>query len=709
MAVSYWVSAPIGVYRNPSLQRASVVDSAGNAYIVGPLPYPSASLPTTPGVLYPTLGPGTTSFLVKLDAQGAVVFCTYMTGYSDAIALDQNGNAYVAGIVYQGQNAKVSVVEVDSTGAKLLYSQVFGGSGGGVAVTDTPQAIAVDAQGYVYVAGTTYSPDFPVTPGAFQSTLGGGACAPSLCGGDAYLVKLNPRTSQIVYGTYLGGSSWDYVGGLAVDAAGNTYLAGWTKSADFPVTSGAFQTGYHPATATSRGYEGYVTKLNPSGSGLVYSTYLGGSDDDQIFALALDPGGAAYVTGQTASQDFPFTSGAYLSSIKGAAQTAFVTKLSADGKSLVFSTGLSPSPGGYAVAVDKAGRVIVGGSTSTPSFPTVDPGLIGPGSLIGTTCYDLTTGVTWACLDAFLTMFDAQGKSLVWSGFLGTTDFFGITSIGLDAAGNVYASGAGQGGFPISGAPLGGTAIAKIAAVGPPPAISSAGVVNAATYLAPVVMGSLVSIFGTGIASVNGVVAASSFPLPTELAGTSVWIDDVPAPILAVANVDGREQINIQAPFQDVFGSSLSYPWSIAVRSHGALAISGLATIPATQAGIFAASDGTAAIVHGSDYSLVTASNPAHAGEVILVYATALGPVTPPVDAGVAAPLSPLSWTVKPVTAQIGGVNAPVQFAGLAPGFAGLYQVNVLVPQVPPGTQPVVIAETAAGINASPPVQIPVR
>jgi uncharacterized protein (TIGR03437 family) len=96
-------------------------------------------------------------------------------------------------------------------------------------------------------------------------------------------------------------------------------------------------------------------------------------------------------------------------------------------------------------------------------------------------------------------------------------------------------------------------------------------------------------------------------------------------------------------------------------------------------------------------------------GEVILVYATALGQVAPPVDAGTAAPLSPLSRTVAPVTAQIGGVNAPVQFAGLAPGFAGLYQVNVLVPQVPAGTQSVVIAETAAGINASPAVQIPVR
>jgi len=700
MAVSYWVSIPVGTRPDHYPVAASTVDSAGNAYITGPVLDASVGLPTTPGVVYPTSRSDTPSFLVKLDAQGRVVFSTYMTS-AELIAVDQNGNIYLAGGVYQGVYAKLSVVEVDPTGARILYSQAFGGSGG-----DGASSITVDSQGYVYVAGTTSSTDFPVTPGAFQTKLDMGSCTAQPCLPDAYLVKLNPRTSQIVYGTYLGGSGWEYVGGLAVDAAGNAYVAGSTGSADFPVTPGAFQTSRNPANAARFGYEGYVTKVNPAGSGLVYSTYLGGSIFDQIFALALDPGGAVYVTGQTSSPDFPFTSGAYRGYL--GTSTAFVTKLNPDGKSLAFSTGLSYGSNGYGVAVDPAGRVIVGGSTWTRSFPTVDPGLIGPSSLIGATCYDVTTGETWTCQDGFLTMFDAQGKSLVWSGFLGTTDFFGITSIGLDAAGSVYASGAGSGGFPIPGAPPGYTAIAKIAAVGPPPSVPSAGVVNAATYLAPVVKGSLVSIFGTGIASVDGVVAAPSFPLPTELAGTSVWIDYVPAPILAVANVGGREQINVQMPFQGFFGSGPS-PVSFAVRSHGALAFTTLATSPAPQAGIFAASDGTAAIVHGSDYSLVTASNPAHAGEVILVYATALGPVTPPVDAGVAAPLSPLSWTVTPVTAQIGGVNATVQFAGLAPGFAGLYQVNVLVPQVPPGTQPVVIAETAAGINASPPVQIPVR
>jgi uncharacterized protein (TIGR03437 family) len=621
-----------------------------------------------------------------------------MTGYSDAIALDQNGNAYVAGIVYQGQNAKASVVEVDSTGARIVYSQVFGGSGGGVAVTDVPQAIAVDAQGYVYVAGTTYSPDFPVTPGAFQSTLNGRPCDPSICGGDAYLVKLNPRTSQIVYGTYLGGSSWDYVGGLAVDAAGNAYLAGWTRSPDFPVTPGAFQNTFKPSVLSS--FQGYVAKINPAGSGLLYSTYLGGSWSDQVFALAIDSAGAAYVTGHTLSPDFPVTPGTYLTM----PEATFVSKLTPGGDSLTFSTGLASDSVGLSIAVDSSGRVIVGGGTLSKTFPVVSPLQVGPSKYIGDSfCTYVQYGQLFPCQDAFLTEFDALGQQLVWSSYLGDAGLrTAVTSLGLDAAGNIYATGTGLRGLALFPGVEGPTTAIKIVPVGPPPLLVGDGVVNAATYANYMTDGSLVTIFGTQLSEVQGVVAASSLPLPTELSGVSVWVNDVPAPILAVANVDGREQINIQAPF----GSS---PFSIVVKNHEALGFASLTPVYGPQPGIFTATDGTAAILHGSDYSVVTASNPARVGEVVLVYATSLGDVAPPVAAGAAAPVSPLSWTVKPVTAQIGGVGAPVQFAGLAPGFAGLYQVNVLVPQVPAGTQSVVIAETAAGISSSPPVQIPVR
>jgi uncharacterized protein (TIGR03437 family) len=379
-----------------------------------------------------------------------------------------------------------------------------------------------------------------------------------------------------------------------------------------------------------------------------------------------------------------------------------VTKLNPDGKSLVFSTCLSSRSEGYAVAVDSAGRVIVGGGTLSKTFPVVGPLQIGPSKYVGQGyCSYEQYGQLYPCRDAFLTELDAEGKQLVWSSYLGDADLkTAVTSLGLDAAGNIYATGVllrGLALFPGVGGP---TTLIKIAPVGPPPLLVGEGVVNAATYTNYMIDGSLVTIFGTGLSAAQGIVAAPSFPLPIELAGASVWVNGVPAPILAVANVDGREQINIQAPF----GSS---PRSIVVKNHGALGFASLTPVYGPQAGIFAAPDGTAAILHGSDYSLVTVSNPAHVGEVILIYGTSLGDVAPPVAAGVAAPLSPLSWTVRAVTAQIGGVNATVQFAGLAPGFAGLYQVNVMVPQVPAGTQSVVIA--AAGTSSSPPVQIPVR
>jgi uncharacterized protein (TIGR03437 family) len=546
-----------------------------------------------------------------------------------------------------------------------------------------------------------------VTPGAFQTKLNGDGCVPSICGGDVFVAKLNPRTSEIVYATYVGDRGSEFLGALAVDAAGNAYVVGSTYSSGFPVTPGAFQTTFHansgiPGLSASTGF---VAKLNASGSGLVYATFLGGSSSDVAYDVAVDAAGAAYVTGQAESTDFPTTPGAYRTAVGQSA--TFLTKINPDGRSLAFSTGLSPMSGGFGVAVDSAGRAIVGGATWNPAFPTVGEGLLAPSSYFGQyKCYDSHA----YCRASFLTMLDARGQQLVWSGLLGATDGFGVTSIGLDSAGNVYAGGEGDG-IRIPGYPGGGTALYKVAATGPPPTVTGVGVVNSATYLPRVVRGSLISIFGTGIAPVNGVVVAPSFPLPTELAGVSVWIDGDPAPILSVSNVNGREQINIQAPFLVIPGYSgrLVSPSSFTVKSHGAISWAELVTSPAPQAGIFVASDGTAAVLHSADYSLVTASNPARAGEVILVYATALWEVGPPVDIGVAAPVSPLSRTVYPVTAQIGGVDAQVQFAGLAPGYAGLYQVNLLVPKVPAGTQTLTIAEVAAAIDPSPSVQIPMR
>src|SRR5208337_3392544 len=185
----------------------------------------------------------------------------------------------------------------------LVYSTFLGGSGdpNAALVGGESNAIAVDAAGNAYVAGQTFSGDFPVTQGAFQTS--------NYAAGQntAFVAKLNPTGTALVYSTYLGGSYGESANAIAVDAAGNAYVAGQTASTDFPVTPGAFQTTNHAAG----GPTAFVAKLNPTGTGLVYSTYLGGSVFDSANAIAVDAAGNGSVAGHTGSTDSPVTQGAF--------------------------------------------------------------------------------------------------------------------------------------------------------------------------------------------------------------------------------------------------------------------------------------------------------------------------------------------------------------------------------------------------------------
>ena len=190
--------------------------------------------------------------------------------------------------------------------------------------------IAVDTSGNAYVTGFTCSTDFPTTAGAFQTTFGGVA--------DGFVTELNPTGSGLVYSTYLGGNGYDHGFGIAVDTSGNAYVTGFTDSSDFPTTAGAFQT-------TFGGFgDAFVTKLNSTGSGLVYSTYLGGSGDDFANGIAVDTSGNAYVTGYTGGGDFPTTAGAFQTTFGNS--VAFVTEFNPTGSGLVYSTFLGGSGGG---------------------------------------------------------------------------------------------------------------------------------------------------------------------------------------------------------------------------------------------------------------------------------------------------------------------------------------------------------------------------
>src|SRR5438132_548275 len=205
----------------------------------------------------------------------------------------------------------------------LVYSTYLGGSG-----SDASSGIAVDTQGNAYVTGVTRSSDFPTTAGAFQTTFGGLI--------NAFVTKLNPTGTALLYSTYLGGFGSNQGFAIAVDTLGNAYVTGGAVR-DFPTTLGAFQPAFGGGF-----FDAFVTKLNPTGTALVYSTFLGGSNDDEGFGIAADAAGNAYVTGFTQSSNFPTRAGAFQATFGGVEDT-FVTKLDPTGAALVYSTYLGGS------------------------------------------------------------------------------------------------------------------------------------------------------------------------------------------------------------------------------------------------------------------------------------------------------------------------------------------------------------------------------
>src|SRR5207245_1191555 len=235
------------------------------------------------------------------------------------------------------------VTKLNPTGAALVYSTYLGGTN-----SDVRLGIAVDSLGQAYVTGRTSSANFPTTAGAFQPSFPGGFFA-------AFVTKLNPTGAALVYSTYLGGTGGEQGFSIAVDAAGNAYVTGNTFSTNFPTTAGAFQPRFGGGDN-----DAFVTKLNTLASGsasLVYSTYLGGTSDENGFGIAVDATGNAYVTGITFSPDFPTTAGTFQPSSPGG--DAFVTKLGPTGAALVYSTylGGTGSDVGFGASTPQIGGV----------------------------------------------------------------------------------------------------------------------------------------------------------------------------------------------------------------------------------------------------------------------------------------------------------------------------------------------------------------
>jgi hypothetical protein len=345
------------------------VDAGGNAY-VGGYTY-SANFPTTAGAFQTAPGGGQDGFVAKLNASGgSLAYSTYLGGTADdyvkEIALGAAGNAYVTGVTHSSPfpttagafqttfggfiDAFATKLSVD--GGSLVYSTYLGG-----AEDDYGQGIAVDSSGNAYISGDTHSTTFPTTPGAFHTTASGQM--------DAFVTKLNAIGSAPVYSTYLGAGGNDYGIGIAVDASGYAYVTGHTFSGNFPTTTGAFQTALAGIT------DAYATKLNLDGSGLVYSTYLGGSGDENSGNIAVDGLGNAWLTGYTDSANFPTTANAHQAAIGGGSDV-YISKLNAQGSALVYSTylGGTGNETGQSIAVDSSGNAYAVGDANSTNFPT---------------------------------------------------------------------------------------------------------------------------------------------------------------------------------------------------------------------------------------------------------------------------------------------------------------------------------------------------
>jgi hypothetical protein len=422
------------------------VDAAGNAYVIGGTE--SSNFPTTNAFQSVNAGTSISAFITKLGPGGSnLLYSTYLGGSirdcGNGIAVDAAGNAYVSGWTlstnFPTRNAfqpaiggvtNAFVAKLGPGGSNLIYSTFLGGTGG--YLNDWANAIAIDTAGCAYVTGSTTSTNFPIR-NAFQAMLG---CA----AGNAFVTKVGPDGSNLIYSTFLGGTGskggtvGDNANGIAVDAAGNAYVTGYTSSTNFP-TRNAFQTAIHSPSGN-----GFVTKLAPDGSNLVYSTYLGGTGTnytDYGYAIAVDAAGCAYVTGFAGSTNFP-TRNAFQPAL-GGRQNAFVTKLGPGGSNLVYSTYLGGNyiDAGYGVAVDAATNAYVAGYTFSANFPARN-------------AFQPTLG---GGANAFVTELDASGSNLVYSTYLGGNNVDLGYAIAIDAAGNAYVTGTTKSGnFPTTNA-----------------------------------------------------------------------------------------------------------------------------------------------------------------------------------------------------------------------------------------------------------------
>jgi uncharacterized protein (TIGR03437 family) len=691
-------------------------DASGNAYIIGGTN--ASSFAVTPGTVFNPGGSLTGDVLLaKVASDGhTMIFTTHIGGASTdtgfGIALDSSGNIYLTGLTFSDDyphtvnltpntilpDAVCFVTELSPSGNKIIYSTLIGGSKG-----DGCSGIAVDATGSAVIVGGTASPDFP-TVNAAQKSLKSSAASQYTA--DVIIAKLSPDGSKLTYSTYLGGISPDFATAVAVDAAGNAYVTGFTLSPDFPVTSGAFQTTYAGAGGqlSSLVYSGdaFVVKMSPTGA-MVYATFLGGRQDDVGATIAIDSQGNAYIAGATLSKDFPMQQPFQAAYKGGGGDTrfsggdGFVAELNPSGSALLFSSYLGGSLDDRiaALALDPSGNIWVAGHTMSKDFPvTAD-------APQGTNSGDDGSGANLLRLgDAFLVEI-GMSRKVIFGTFLGgsSTDWAG--GLAVDGLGGVIiAGGTTSKDFPSSpqafqakyagadlGIPTGDAFIARYG--GSVSSVSIAGVSNAASFASGAVApGEAILIAGANIGPANlaGAALAPNGRLATQVAGAQFLFDGVAAPIVFTSSgyssvivpyeVTGKTSTQMTATFNGMSSPPVTLP------------------VVASAPGLFSAdvSGHGQAAAYNSDLTVNSAQNPADRGKQIVLFLTGEGQTTPTgVDGQITgAVIQP----VQKVSVTFGSLPASdYKFIGEVPGVtAGVLQINVTVPDsTPTGIVPVVV------------------
>ncbi len=624
------------------------------------------------------------AFVTKWNADGSrILYSTYLGGSGDdsatGLAVDSAGSVYVTGTTTspdfpvsknafqktlagskgtRAQNAFAAKLSPD--GSQLVYATLVGGGG------EQSSRIAIDGAGEAVIAGGTNSAMFPVTGGAFQPAPVAGCSIASPfveTSGTAFVSKVAADGGSLVYSTLVGGSCATRAQTVAIDAAGNTWVGGWTDSTDFPVTNDAWQ-----AVPGGYVYDGFLARFTPGGT-LAYATYVGGAKYDAVTGLGFDREGNVYVTGTSGGLSQPASPGAFQAQggvtcvifsfgpgVYQAVGSAFVLKLDPAAQKTMGLTYLgapmclSPSN----IAIDAAGEPWIGGALSGyGSAPqTANPFQIGIGR-------------------GFVSKFSADFTELLFSTYIDPT----AAGIALDSAGLAYVAGEG----PISNTTGSAQAyVAKIDAA--PPAISLDAVENAVNPASPSNMqgigpGEVLRIRGKNLGPakmtagiINGGVLA------TTVEGVEVTFDGTAVPLLSVSagEIDlvapfalaGKAATTVQVQYQGVKSNQVQVGIAQPVRFVGVLS-----GVPVQVLGVF-----------NEDFTINSASNPAQAGSVIQLYVSGIGQTDPPSQDGQVNGFPPAALPA-PVRMATGGNDLAVTYAGAAPGLAaGIFQINFAAP-----------------------------